>query len=243
MAMLTGQLWLAGWVGAPRLFLRPPLPAHQEQLRPLRTRLPPALFAPSRISRFPVMQDIQSPFDTGVDAAADEAAEKLGGVLEGPLPLTFENVELVLDDVRPYLQNDGGDVAIKEIDGTDVYLTLQGACEGCPSSSMTMTMGIERRLKEIIPEVGQVFQTMPDAEQFSEESVSEILEEIRPFLKMAGTTIELAWLEESPTQPKVALRMNGKASVMTAVKTEIVARLQRKFKSPGMKVEWTTDSD
>ena len=48
-------------------------------------------------------------------------------VLEGPLPLTFENVELVLDDVRPYLQNDGGDVAIKEIDGTDVYLTLQGA--------------------------------------------------------------------------------------------------------------------
>merc|ERR1719331_617593 len=192
------------------------------------------------------MTDIRSPFEAGVAAApeqTEEIEELPKGVLEGPLPLTMENVELVLDDVRPYLQNDGGDVEIKEIDGPNVYLTLQGACEGCPSSSMTMTMGIERRLKEIIPEIQSVFQTMPDAEQLNEASVSEILEEIRPFLKMAGTSIELDDIQESPTQPKVALCMSGKASVMTAVKTEIVARMQRKFKTPGLRVEWTTDSD
>ena len=69
------------------------------------------------------------------------------------LPLTAENVESVLDEVRPYLIADGGNVALHEIDGNVVRLKLQGACGSCPSSVMTMKMGIEQRLIEKIPEI------------------------------------------------------------------------------------------
>lgn len=69
------------------------------------------------------------------------------------LPLTAENVESVLDEVRPYLMADGGNVALHEIDGNIVRLILQGACGSCPSSVTTVKMGIERRLMEKIPEI------------------------------------------------------------------------------------------
>ncbi|CAN6440417.1 unnamed protein product [Victoria cruziana] len=74
------------------------------------------------------------------------------------LPLTAENVESVLDEVRPYLMSDGGNVTLHEIDGNIVRLKLQGACGSCPSSMMTMKMGIERRLMEKIPEIFAVEQ-------------------------------------------------------------------------------------
>ena len=66
---------------------------------------------------------------------------------------TAENVELVLDEMRPYLKADGGNVRLAEIDGPVVKLELEGACGTCPSSSMTMKMGLERKLKERIPEM------------------------------------------------------------------------------------------
>lgn len=62
--------------------------------------------------------------------------------------------------VRPYLMADGGNVEFVEIDGPIVKLKLQGACGSCPSSTTTMTMGIERRLKERIPEILEVEQVM-----------------------------------------------------------------------------------
>ncbi|ACK70453.1 nitrogen-fixing NifU domain protein [Gloeothece citriformis PCC 7424] len=75
------------------------------------------------------------------------------------LPLTTENVEQVLDELRPYLMADGGNVELVEIDGPIVKLRLQGACGSCPSSTMTLKMGIERRLREYIPEIAEVEQT------------------------------------------------------------------------------------
>ena len=54
------------------------------------------------------------------------------------------HVELVLDEMRPYLIADGGNVALRDIDAGVVVLELQGACGSCPSSSMTMKMGLER---------------------------------------------------------------------------------------------------
>jgi Fe-S cluster biogenesis protein NfuA len=74
------------------------------------------------------------------------------------LPLTNENVETVLDEMRPYLMADGGNVELVEIDGPIVKLRLQGACGSCPSSTMTLRMGIERRLREFIPEIAEVEQ-------------------------------------------------------------------------------------
>ncbi len=74
------------------------------------------------------------------------------------LTLTPENVEQVLDEMRPYLMADGGNVELVEIDGPIVRLRLQGACGSCPSSTMTLKMGIERRLREFIPEIAEVEQ-------------------------------------------------------------------------------------
>lgn len=76
------------------------------------------------------------------------------------LALTNENVETVLNDLRPYLMADGGNVELVEIDGPVVRLRLQGACGSCPSSTMTLRMGIERRLREFIPEIAEVEQVM-----------------------------------------------------------------------------------
>ena len=72
------------------------------------------------------------------------------------LTLTPNNVEQVLDEMRPYLMADGGNVELVEIDGPVVKLRLQGACGSCPSSTMTLKMGIERRLREMIPEIAEV---------------------------------------------------------------------------------------
>jgi Fe-S cluster biogenesis protein NfuA len=74
------------------------------------------------------------------------------------LPLTVENVETVLNELRPYLMSDGGNVELVEVDGPIVRLRLQGACGSCPSSTMTLRMGIERRLREMIPDIAEVEQ-------------------------------------------------------------------------------------
>jgi Fe-S cluster biogenesis protein NfuA len=76
------------------------------------------------------------------------------------LALTTENVETVLDEMRPYLMADGGNVELVEVDGPIVKLRLQGACGSCPSSAMTLRMGIERRLREFIPEIQEVEQVL-----------------------------------------------------------------------------------
>lgn len=74
------------------------------------------------------------------------------------LALNNQNVETILDEMRPYLISDGGNVELVEIDGPIVKLRLQGACGSCPSSTMTLRMGIERRLRDAIPEIEEVEQ-------------------------------------------------------------------------------------
>lgn len=62
----------------------------------------------------------------------------------------YEQVQVKLDAVRPYLQREGGDVDLVEIDDNGVvYLRLMGACENCPSSTITLKVIIERELNEI----------------------------------------------------------------------------------------------
>ena len=76
------------------------------------------------------------------------------------MALTNENVEKVLDELRPFLMADGGNVEVVEIDGPVVKVRLQGACGSCPSSTMTLKMGIERKVRESIPEVSEVVQVL-----------------------------------------------------------------------------------
>ena len=68
-----------------------------------------------------------------------------------------EEVQKVLDAVRPALQADGGDVELVEVtDDGIVKVRLRGACGSCPMSQMTLKMGIEKKLKDEIPSVKSV---------------------------------------------------------------------------------------
>jgi len=68
-----------------------------------------------------------------------------------------ERVQTALDKIRPALQADGGDVELVEVtDDGVVKVALQGACRGCPMSQLTLANGVERVLKQEIPEVVRV---------------------------------------------------------------------------------------
>ncbi|MAX23149.1 MAG: hypothetical protein CMJ19_01490 [Phycisphaeraceae bacterium] len=70
-----------------------------------------------------------------------------------------QRVAAVLERIRPAIQSDGGDMELVEItDSGIVRIRLMGACVGCPSSTITLQMGIERNLKEKVPEVVAVEQ-------------------------------------------------------------------------------------
>jgi len=67
-------------------------------------------------------------------------------------------VQSVIDQIRPLLQADGGDIELVNTDENTgvVSVRLQGACKGCPGAAMTLKMGVERHLKERVPEVSEV---------------------------------------------------------------------------------------
>jgi len=67
-----------------------------------------------------------------------------------------EKVEAALAKVRPSLQADGGDVELVDVNDGVVKLKLKGACAGCPMATMTLRNGIERILKEQVPEIKEV---------------------------------------------------------------------------------------
>jgi len=67
-----------------------------------------------------------------------------------------EKVEAALDKIRPALRADGGDVELVDVKDGVVTVRLTGACGGCPMSTMTLKMGVERIVKEEVPEVKEL---------------------------------------------------------------------------------------
>jgi len=67
-----------------------------------------------------------------------------------------EQVKKALDDIRPALQADGGDIEFVDVKDGVVQVRLQGTCAGCPMSQMTLTNGVERHLKNVVPGVERV---------------------------------------------------------------------------------------
>ncbi len=67
-----------------------------------------------------------------------------------------EQIEKILDKIRPSLRADGGDVELVDVEDNVVKVRLTGACGGCPMSQMTLKMGIERVLKKDLPEIKEV---------------------------------------------------------------------------------------
>ncbi|BDA43029.1 NifU-like protein 1, chloroplastic [Coccomyxa sp. Obi] len=153
-------------------------------------------------------------------AAATDAGQSL--------ELTDENVELVLDEIRPYLMADGGNVELVEIDGPVVYLRLQGACGSCPSSLTTMTMGIKRRLQEKIPEILEIEQIMDEDTglELTEDNIETVLDEIRPYLVgTGGGGLELVEI----SGPIVKVRITGPAASVMTVRVAVTQKLREKF--------------
>ncbi|KAJ0985092.1 hypothetical protein J5N97_003448 [Dioscorea zingiberensis] len=146
------------------------------------------------------------------------------------LPLTEENVEMVLDEVRPSLMADGGNVALHEIDGLVVVLKLQGACGSCPSSTMTLKMGIETRLRDKIPEILAIEQIL-DTEtglELNEENVEKVLAEIRPYLAgTGGGVLELVQINDYV----VKVQLTGPAAGVMTVRVALTQKLREKIPS------------
>jgi Fe-S cluster biogenesis protein NfuA len=67
-----------------------------------------------------------------------------------------KRVQSALDDIRPQIQMDGGDVELVAVEGTTVKVRLVGHCAGCPMSQMTLKNGIEAHVKSVVPEILKV---------------------------------------------------------------------------------------
>lgn len=77
--------------------------------------------------------------------------------LPGKAVSLVDRVAAILETLRPMAQSDGGDIELVDVDEDGIVtVRLLGACIGCPSASMTLKMGIERNLKDQIPEVTRV---------------------------------------------------------------------------------------
>jgi Fe-S cluster biogenesis protein NfuA len=69
-----------------------------------------------------------------------------------------DKVEEILDKLRPMLMADGGNIELVDVKDNEVFVHLVGACGMCPSSTMTLKMGVERAIREQIPEIKRVVQ-------------------------------------------------------------------------------------
>ncbi len=102
-----------------------------------------------------------------------------------------------------------------------------------------MKMGLERKLKERIPEIQEVIQALPDTPDLDEDQVNVVLDSVRPFLQVAGGTIDVASISgEGGLQPTITLKMEGNAASLKSVRLEIAQRLQRHFMISGLRVDW-----
>ncbi len=109
----------------------------------------------------------------GMSASAGYQDNKTKGA---PVAVDEEYLKKVLDEIRPNLQADGGDLEYVGVDEDGVVsLELQGACAGCPMSQLTLSMGIERVLKEHVPGVTRVVATNLPGE------AADMLDEYEPF--------------------------------------------------------------
>ena len=100
---------------------------------------------------------IMEHFQSGQEAISGETAPDHSiDVSEEDAPIVGQIKELLDSRVRPAVAQDGGDITFHGFDRGVVYLQMKGACAGCPSSTMTLKMGIENLLRHYIPEVTEV---------------------------------------------------------------------------------------
>ena len=143
---------------------------------------------------------VVSPF--AAEAAAAEKAETAAESSEGRsadepfLELTPENVDEALDEVRPYLIADGGNVELVKIENGIIAVRLNGACGTCASSSATMKGGIEKLLKKKFgPAVDEVVNVGEDLPEMTVETIEEYLGKLRNSITQHGGEVSVESLE------------------------------------------------
>jgi len=136
-------------------------------------------------------EEVVSPFDASVDKAIQSVTSLTDDDSE-TLELNPSNVDKVLDEVRPYLISDGGNVSVQNVDEEtgNVYLLLEGACGSCASSTVTMKMGIERVLKEKFGmKLGEVIQVDPEEDSEGGTPTELTLEAVQAEVNRISTAI------------------------------------------------------
>ncbi|XP_030454731.2 nifU-like protein 1, chloroplastic [Syzygium oleosum] len=199
---------------------RPPVPSTSHNP-------PPRLPFPPR-PRFSYRS--QSPLKTssGISSSSAPAGSSPSSSAASPPPglysaqkfdLTAPNVDLVLEDVRPYLMADGGNVDVVSVEDGVVSLRLQGACESCPSSTTTMQLGIERVLKEkfgdAVKEIRQVYDD--EVRETTAEAVNRHLDILRPAIANYGGSVEVLSVEAKDCLVKYV----GPESIGSGIKAAI----------------------
>ncbi len=101
-------------------------------------------------------QAIETHLSEGLPVLNASALENVGNQNSSEIEKRIQ--QFLDDEIRPAVANDGGDVTLDRFEEGVAYLHMQGACSGCPSSSMTLKMGIETKLKALVPEVMEVVQ-------------------------------------------------------------------------------------
>ncbi len=184
---------------------------------------------------FEMMADAMSRKDSGSVPEEKTQDEQIVSPFDQPttytttdgesLPFNKENVDTVLDEIRPYLISDGGNVSVDSVDEEtkNVYLKLEGACGSCPSSTITMQMGIERVLKENFADLGEVLQVEEDGEEKPKELTYQTVENevnrIKPAIIAMGGLVDI--LEVDPIGT-IKLRFRGANKIRSGLEMALL---------------------
>ncbi|XP_002968899.2 uncharacterized protein LOC9651475 [Selaginella moellendorffii] len=133
---------------------------------------------------------------------------------------TAENVDKVLDEVRPYLVADGGNVAVVSVADGTVSLELQGACGTCPSSTSTMKMGIERVLREKFGDaVKEVVDINRPSVTLTFEALNGQIDMLRSAIEGYGGVVQLATVD--PAKGECQIKYKGPVPLGLGIKAAI----------------------
>ena len=103
-----------------------------------------------------VMTMLDQHLTAGEEVVKAEFLELKAATVAGDSDIEAKIREILEAEIRPAVAMDGGDITLERFENGIVYLNMKGSCAGCPSSTATLKMGIETRLKESFPEVAEV---------------------------------------------------------------------------------------
>mmetsp|Transcript_5262 Transcript_5262/g.7131 ORF Transcript_5262/g.7131 Transcript_5262/m.7131 type:complete len:245 (+) Transcript_5262:117-851(+) len=144
--------------------------------------------------------------------------------------LTPENVESVLDRVRPYLMADGGNVEVMQVvpEAGIISLQLQGACGSCPSSQQTLKLGIEKELFDAFGGLlKSVQEVKPGRPPVTVEMVDKFLDQLRPAIENYGGWMEVTGVEDGVCN----INYKGPAMIATGIRDAVKEGFKNDFET------------